>query len=43
MQPVITTEKLTKHFGNFIAANELTFEVEKGEISETRKVVHEKK
>ena len=32
MQPVIITEKLTKRFGNFIAANELTFEVEKGEI-----------
>src|SRR5476649_1602733 len=32
MQPVIVTEKLTKRFGNFIAANELTFEVDKGEI-----------
>src|ERR1700679_1097757 len=32
MQPVIKTEKLTKRFGNFIAASELTFEVEKGEI-----------
>ncbi len=32
MQPVIITDKLTKHFGNFIAANELTFEVDKGEI-----------
>jgi ABC-2 type transport system ATP-binding protein len=32
MPPVITTEKLTKRFGNFIAANELTFEVDKGEI-----------
>jgi len=32
MQPVIITEKLTKRFGNFIAANELTFEVYKGEI-----------
>jgi len=32
MQPVIITEKLTKRFGNFIAANELTLEVEKGEI-----------
>jgi ABC-2 type transport system ATP-binding protein len=31
-RPVITTEKLTKKFGHFIAANELTFEVEKGEI-----------
>jgi ABC-2 type transport system ATP-binding protein len=30
--PVITTEKLTKRFGPFIAANELTFEVGKGEI-----------
>ena len=32
MQPVIITEKLTKRFGDFIAANELTFEVDKGEI-----------
>lgn len=32
MPPVIVTEKLTKRFGNFIAANELTFQVEKGEI-----------
>src|SRR5580698_3137501 len=32
MQPVIITDKLTKHFGNFIAANELTFEVDRGEI-----------
>ena len=32
MPPVIITEKLTKRFGNFIAANELTFEVGKGEI-----------
>jgi ABC-2 type transport system ATP-binding protein len=32
MGPVIKTEKLTKRFGNFIAANELTFEVNKGEI-----------
>ncbi len=32
MAPVIKTEKLTKRFGNFIAANELTFEVGKGEI-----------
>ncbi|HWK08053.1 MAG TPA: ABC transporter ATP-binding protein [Puia sp.] len=31
-RPVITAEKLTKKFGHFIAANELTFEVEKGEI-----------
>ncbi|MEO8764314.1 MAG: ABC transporter ATP-binding protein [Ginsengibacter sp.] len=29
---VIKTEKLTKRFGNFIAANEITFEVKKGEI-----------
>ena len=32
MEPVIITEKLTKRFGSFIAANELTFEVSKGEI-----------
>ena len=32
MQTVIITEKLTKRFGNFIAANELTFDVNKGEI-----------
>jgi ABC-2 type transport system ATP-binding protein len=32
MSPVIVTEKLTKRFGNFIAANELSFQVEKGEI-----------
>ncbi len=32
MQPVIITDKLSKHFGSFIAANELTFEVDKGEI-----------
>src|SRR6201986_5410847 len=31
-QPVITTDKLTKRFGQFIAANELTFHVDKGEI-----------
>jgi ABC-2 type transport system ATP-binding protein len=31
-QPVITTDKLTKRFGSFIAANELTFQVDKGEI-----------
>jgi len=30
--PVITTDKLTKRFGQFIAANELTFQVAKGEI-----------
>jgi len=29
---VIKTEKLTKKFGDFIAANEITFEVEKGEV-----------
>ncbi len=32
MPPVIITEKLTKKFGDFIAASELTFQVEKGEI-----------
>ncbi|PWT72056.1 MAG: ABC transporter [Bacteroidetes bacterium] len=32
MESVIKTEKLTKRFGDFIAANELTFEVGKGEI-----------
>ena len=32
MASVITTDKLTKRFGAFIAANELTFEVGKGEI-----------
>jgi ABC-2 type transport system ATP-binding protein len=32
MPQVIVTEKLTKRFGNFIAADELTFQVEKGEI-----------
>lgn len=32
METVITTDKLTKRFGAFIAANELTFEVGKGEI-----------
>jgi ABC-2 type transport system ATP-binding protein len=31
-EPVITTDKLTKRFGDFIAANEITFEVSKGEI-----------
>jgi ABC-2 type transport system ATP-binding protein len=31
-EPVITTEKLTKRFGDFIATNEITFEVSKGEI-----------
>ena len=29
---VIKTEKLTKQFGDFIATNEITFEVFKGEI-----------
>jgi ABC-2 type transport system ATP-binding protein len=29
---VIKTDKLTKRFGDFIATNEITFEVEKGEI-----------
>jgi len=32
MASVITTDKLTKRFGAFIAASELTFEVAKGEI-----------
>ena len=32
MPPVITTDKLTKRFGSFVAANELSFEVAKGEI-----------
>jgi ABC-2 type transport system ATP-binding protein len=32
MPPVITTDKLTKRFGQFMAVNELTFQVEKGEI-----------
>lgn len=32
METVIQTNKLTKRFGQFIAANELTFNVEKGEI-----------
>jgi ABC-2 type transport system ATP-binding protein len=31
-ETVIKTEKLTKRFGNFIAANEITFDVSKGEI-----------
>lgn len=31
-EPVIITEKLTKRFGDFIATNEITFEVSKGEI-----------
>jgi ABC-2 type transport system ATP-binding protein len=32
MDAVIKTEKLTKRFGDFIAANEITFEVDRGEI-----------
>ncbi len=32
METVIKTDKLTKRFGNFIATNEITFEVSKGEI-----------
>lgn len=32
METVIVTDKLTKRYGSFIAANELTFEVGKGEI-----------
>jgi len=32
METVIKTEKLTKRFGDFIAANEISFEVNKGEI-----------
>lgn len=31
-EAVIKTDKLTKRFGDFIAANEISFEVEKGEI-----------
>jgi ABC-2 type transport system ATP-binding protein len=31
-ETVIQTEKLTKRFGDFIATNEITFEVKKGEI-----------
>src|SRR5712675_3544559 len=31
-QPVIKAEKLTKRFGDFVAANGLTFEVDAGEI-----------
>jgi len=31
-EAVIKTDKLTKRFGDFIAANEITFEVNKGEI-----------
>src|SRR5579871_1303020 len=32
MEKVIQTEKLTKRFGDFIACNELSFDVDKGEI-----------
>src|SRR6202012_455383 len=32
METIITTDKLTKRFGSFVAANELTFDVGKGEI-----------
>ncbi|GGB21283.1 ABC transporter ATP-binding protein [Puia dinghuensis] len=32
METVIHTDRLTKRFGSFIAANELTFDVAKGEI-----------
>jgi ABC-2 type transport system ATP-binding protein len=32
MSTVIKTDKLTKRFGDFIAANEITLEVEAGEI-----------
>ena len=31
-EPVITAEKLTRKFGDFIATNEISFEVKKGEI-----------
>jgi len=31
-EPVIKTDKLTKRFGDFVAASEITFEVNKGEI-----------
>src|SRR6476646_4568506 len=31
-EAVIKTEKLTKRFGDFIAANEITLEIDKGEI-----------
>jgi ABC-2 type transport system ATP-binding protein len=31
-EAVITTDKLTKRFGDFVAASEISFEVEKGEI-----------
>lgn len=32
MEPVISVKKLTKKFGNFIAVNEIDFDVQKGEI-----------
>ena len=32
MEVVIKTDKLTKRFGDFIAADEITFEVYAGEI-----------
>jgi ABC-2 type transport system ATP-binding protein len=32
METVIKTDKLTKRFGDFIATNEITFEVQRGEI-----------
>src|SRR5688572_7041364 len=32
MDAVIHTEKLTKRFGNFLAVNEISFEVGRGEI-----------
>ncbi len=32
MEPVIKTQNLTKRFGDFVACNDLTFEVQKGEI-----------
>jgi len=32
METVIKTEKLTKRYGDFVAANEITFEVSRGEI-----------
>lgn len=32
MEPVINVQKLTKRFGDFVAVNEISFEVRKGEI-----------
>ena len=29
-EPVITANKLTKKFGDFVATNEITFEINKG-------------